>query len=207
MKTNAINSLRELQLQMPAIFEKYGNDNNFTQIALANPIAALEKIGMEFTDRAKDEIETYARFGKEGAKQISELRANINDTAGSFVDLNAPYQIAEIIISTGDFNVSKSSEQAKKGAGAGSSSVDKAALIKALESSPKKENNLWQDDLAQFSSMHPVLPLILQYRKLDAESPRFADKKNISAIQEKLNKGPLKNVVFTLTCDPVKLKK
>jgi hypothetical protein len=207
MRTDAINSLKELQLQIPAIFEKYGRDNNFTQIALANPIAALEKIGFQFTERAKDEIETYARFGKEGAKRIAELRAEINDTAGTSVNLNDPNQIVEIITSSGDRDVLKSSAKARKGSNAETSPVDKAALLKALENPPKKQGSHWQDDLTGFSSIHPVLPLILLYRKLDAENPKFADKKDVSVIHEKLKNGPLKNVVFTLTCDADKLKK
>ncbi len=76
MKTETIQSLKELQMRMPAIIDQYGSDNNFTKIALANPIIALERAGFHLTDSAKNEIEQYVRFGKEGLEKLHSLKEN-----------------------------------------------------------------------------------------------------------------------------------
>ena len=60
MKTETIQSLKELQLKMPAIIKQYGSDNNLTHIALANPIIALERAGLKFTDEAKKDTFVFS---------------------------------------------------------------------------------------------------------------------------------------------------
>ena len=57
MKPGKISSLREIQLQVPRILENYADDQELALIALANPLAALEKIGYTFSPSARQEIE------------------------------------------------------------------------------------------------------------------------------------------------------
>ena len=98
MKTETIKTLKELQLKMPAIIKQYGSDNNLTRLAMANPIIALERVGFTFTPDAKEEIESYVRFGKEGAKRIYDLREKINTTVGRKIDIKNSEQLAEAIL-------------------------------------------------------------------------------------------------------------
>jgi hypothetical protein len=56
----------------------------------------------------------------------------------------------------------------------------------------------WQDDLQPYSTLHPVIQLMIDYRKMQADNPPFAPAEQIPVIDEKLKQSPLKNVVFTL---------
>ena len=89
MEKTQISSLKELQLQMPRIVEEYGNNNELTAIALANPLLALEKIGYTFSPEAKTEIENHVRFGKENASRYMMLKKNIEQSVGATIDITS----------------------------------------------------------------------------------------------------------------------
>lgn len=199
MKTETIHSLKELQLRMPAIIKEYGNDNSLTLIALANPIIALERTGLKFTDQAKEEIETHARFGKEGASRYNELRKEISKTAGRNIDLKNHEHLEDLVA-----HLSKPADaagkhtQTKKTAYLANTPLEREKLLTALQSQPKKINGQWKDSLHAFASLHPLVPLLIEYRRMDVENPGFAHPKDISHIEDRLLKSPFKNVVFSL---------
>lgn len=192
MKNETIQSLKELQLRMPAIIKQYGSNNDLTHIALANPIIALERTGLKFTDQAKEEIEMYVRFGKEGVKWYNSLKEKIDTLAGTKIDLRNNEQIAEVIFRKESAPTKKSSYTAGH---------DKEKFMTALNSTPKKTEGRLHDDLAAFTNVHPLIPLLIEYRQIQAEHPPFTHPKDISRIEERLRKGPLMNVVFKLKRD------
>lgn len=201
MKTETIQSLKDLQMRMPAIIQQYGSDNNFTQIALANPIVALERAGLQFTESAKDEIEHYVRFGREGLDKLHYLKEDIYKHLGGQIDLNNTEQVSDAlmrILPQANNEQSFEYEQQTKAAYKPSPQLNRDSLKKMLRTEPKQVDNDWQDDLQPYSSSHAVLPLIIEYRKMQADNPRFAPPEQIPVIEEKLKKLPLKNVVFTL---------
>jgi hypothetical protein len=199
MKTEIIQSLKDLQLKMPAIINQYGKDNNLTKLALANPIAALERAGLTFTNEAKEEIETHVRFGKEGAKYYDDLKEKINAAAGTSIDLKNRELVADTIVRLAKQNdTSKPQKQIKKDDYQANIVIDRQKLLTTLNSPPKKTNNQWQDALSEFSAVHPLIPLLIQFRQMDAENPAFASSKDIPAIEERLRKSPFTNVVFSL---------
>jgi hypothetical protein len=183
---------------MPAIIKQYGSNNDFTRIALASPIAALEKTGLKFTDAAKEEIEAHVRFGKEGAKRFTELKENIFSAAGSRIDLKNNAQIAETILYLAGEKDTRKSASAKQAGEPLHYVIDRAKLTTAINTPPKKTADGWQDSLAEFRAVNPLIPLLLEYRQMDAGNSAFADAKDIPAIEKKLKNTPLSNVVFSL---------
>jgi len=194
-----IHSLKELQLKMPAIIKQYGSNNDFTLIALANPIAALEKTGLTFTDAAKEEIEAHVRFGKDGAQRYSALKESIAATAGAPLDLKNTGLLADTILRlAGSGTALKSKSPNKKEPERPIADIDRARLLDALNTRPGNSGDQWQDRLAAFSSVHPLIPLLLEYRRLEGEHSAFAAPQDIPAIEKKLRSTPLTNVVFSL---------
>ena len=199
METGIIHSLKELQLKMPAIIKQYGSDNNFTQIALANPILALEKTGLTFTDEAKAEIEAYVRFGKEDLARYVALKEKIDSIAGSKIDLANNDQVVDAVIRlVGQPDKIKPGTQTKKMPDPVVKIIDRDKLASALKSPPKKINDQWQDSLAEFKSDHPIVPLLMEFRQMESERTGFAQPKDMAGIEEKLRKSPFTNVVFSL---------
>jgi len=183
---------------MPAIIKQYGNDNNLTRLAMANPIIALERTGLTFTPEAKDEIESYVRFGKEGAKRLYDLREKISAAVGGKIDIRNPEQLADAILSkTVETDSTKQQPSVKKSAYR-QNSVDRAKLLEALKARPKKVDNQWVDQLAEFASVHPVVPLLIEYRQMESERTGFTDPKDIQHVEERIRKSPFTSVVFSL---------
>jgi hypothetical protein len=201
MKTETIGSLKDLQMRMPAIIQQYGTDNNFTQIALANPIIALERAGFHFTEGAKDEIEHYVRFGREGLDRLHFLKEDIYKHIVGQIDLNNAEQVGDALMRILPGESSDQYSGQEQGANAAYTPAikpDRDTLIRILKTPPKQAGENWQDDLQPYSTLHPVIQLMIDYRKMQADNPPFAPAEQIPVIDEKLKQSPLKNVVFTL---------
>ena len=165
---------------------------------MANPIIALERAGFTFTSEAKEEIESYVRFGKEGAKRIYDLREKINATVGRKIDIKNPEQLADAILSdTGEKELAKQHSPVRK-SGYAQKAADRAKLLEALKAKPKKVNNQWTDQLTEFASVHPLIPLLIEYRQMESERTGFTDPKDIQHIEQRIRKSPFTNVVFSL---------
>jgi hypothetical protein len=200
MNPETIQSLKELQVRMPAIIQQFGNDNKFTQIALANPIAALERAGFHFTENAKEEIENYVRFGRTGLDKLQVLRGDIFKYFGGQVNLNNTEALTDAILRVVPPSEEKTPGKSKqdKTAYTSSARLQRNELIKILNTEPKPGDKEWHDALQTYSTLHPIFPLVIEYRKMQAENPAFARPEQLRVIEEKLQKLPLKNVVFTL---------
>ena len=66
-----ISSVHDMQMLMPRLLEKYGNDSELAYIALANPLAALEKLGYTVTDDAKADLEIMHVLERKDLKSIT----------------------------------------------------------------------------------------------------------------------------------------
>lgn len=199
MNTKQIRSLKDLQLRMPDIIREYGSNNNFTQIALANPIIAMERAGFEFTEIAKDEIENYTRFGREGLDKLHVLKENIFKHTGRQFDLNNAEKLTDVLIgilpqSHETLNQTMMEKESDKQ----SITVNRNDLFDILKNAPHLKNHIWHDELLPYDSLHPVIPLLIEYRKLQTENPRFTSYEQISMVESKLKNSPIKNVVFNL---------
>ena len=200
MKAETVQSLKQLQGLMPEIIRQYGKDNNLTHIALANPIIALERIGLKFTETAKTEIEHYVRFGKEGLDKLQHLKENIYKHLGTQTDLNNPEQLSDSLVKISEQASKKQSKESGpiKGNQIKIDDSHRGKLMNALKSEPKQNGKDWQDDLQSYISHHPVFAQIIEYRKMLSDHPRFATSIEMPGIEEKLKHLPLKNVEFTL---------
>ena len=200
MKADIINSLKDLQSLMPAIIQQYGSDNELTQIALANPIIALERIGLQFTGTAKAEIEQYVRFGKQGITKMQGLRDSINKHLGRDTDLHNVDQLSDalmhIIEQRSNDQPPLDKEQANHQVV--KSAVQRHDLVSALHTKSNGSGAELEDGLQFYVSHHPVFAQLIEYRKMQADNPPFTSPQEIPVIEERLKNLPLLNVVFKL---------
>lgn len=213
MENEQINSLKDLQLQIPRLLDRMGNNQELTHIAIANPILALEKAGLRFSPEAKNEIANHIRFGKEKAAQYHSVQQELKSMLGKDPDeLNAS-SIAEIIVrkqpgmqehqdphqakqkSTQDHPESQQQPKSKKKS---PGDIDPKKLVDAIQSLPTKQDGHIRDPLEDFSSLHPAVPLLLKKRRLEFENPAFASEKDQDKVIKFIEKSPLTSVRFRL---------
>lgn len=177
---------------MPRLLEKYGSDTDLAYIALANPLAALEKLGYTITDEAKTELETYARFGRQDMERYNELKAKIFSLTGSTFNLQDDNETAAVFEKLMDKNAKASAPAAKKE----STSVKIKDLIL---SAPQFVKDKWTDKLEDAKDIHPAIPALLEFRKIENSVPRFADAATLEIIQQKKQSTPLTKIAFRLS--------
>jgi len=168
MEKTQISSLKELQLQMPRIVEEYGNNNELTAIALANPLLALEKIGYTFSPEAKTEIENHVRFGKENASRYMTLKKNIEQSVGAKIDVDDTQAVKQLL-----------EKELKK-----SAPGDKEKILSAIDKPVSFSKSELSDPLQKYKSQHPVLEQLVELRKLQALNPPLATQESIEKIQK-----------------------
>src|SRR5947207_10995354 len=92
-----ISSVHDLQMIMPRLLEEHGNNKELALIALANPLAALEKLGYNITEEARSDLESYARFGKQGSEKYNELKEKIFHLSGKKFNVNSTKATANVL--------------------------------------------------------------------------------------------------------------
>lgn len=185
-----ISSVHDMQMLMPRLLEKYGNDQDLAYIALANPLAALEKLGYTITDEAKTELESYARFGKQGMERYNQLKEQIFSLTGTTFNLQDDNETAAVFDKLVDKNVKATSVSKKE-------STSKISDL--ILSAPQFVKDKWTDKLEDAKDIHPAIPALLEFRKLENSVPRFADAATLETIQQKKQSTPLTNITFRLS--------
>ncbi|MEM7513526.1 MAG: hypothetical protein AAF388_21540 [Bacteroidota bacterium] len=96
-KNNQINSLKELEAVLPKVLKTINTDENLSLAAAYNPILAMEKVGLAFSEGAKSEIELNIRFGKQKAKEVSRMEKEIIQLAGEPLNLEDAQSVSKFI--------------------------------------------------------------------------------------------------------------
>lgn len=181
---------------MPRLLELYGNNQEITSMALANPLMALQMAGVVLSEDAKKEVELHVRFGKDKAAEVVELRKKIEESAGENFDPYNNESVAAIILKAASAMPSAVAEKKTK------SSVNlpgKDQLISMLNTLPVSEGNKIKDPLSEMEQLHPVVPLLMQLRKMDMLYPLFSTETNLNKVKAFIKKSPLKKVTFRLS--------
>lgn len=213
MVNEKINSLKDLQLQIPRLLERYGHNQELTRLALANPLLALEKAGIQISPEAKKEIGNHIRFGKDTAAQYKSIREELKTMTGKDPDDADASSMAEFILGNisgkqepheMNQNQQKSKQelqkdqQEQKGKKKSPPEINRKQLLDALQSLPEKKEDKITDPLESFKNLHPAIPLLLRKRRLDLEYPPFASENDQEKIMKFIDRSPLKIVVFRL---------
>ena len=193
-KTNEkkFSSLKELQLILPRILKTHADNQPLAMAALANPILALEKSGYSFTPQLRREIELRVRFGEQKAKELTSIQAAIFKSAKKSFDLDSPAELSLVLktLVMSRLRGKKSDKEAE---------INR--LIKAIEQ-PYLPQMRWSkqipDPLEKFKKIHEIIPLLLEYRRLEASEPRLASEQVFQQVYNGKRKIPVTNVRFRL---------
>ncbi len=194
-----ISSVKDLQLKMPKIIEEYGNNQEITVLALANPILALRKIGYQFTVEAEEQIETLIRFGPEGKEEYEKAESEIVNRSKEDFSLRDRKKLSSIVCKClsdsrgGDEKTATGKTSKKKPAIPSLQEVEKI-----LGESPVIVNGNYRDPLEVYAALDPIIPPLLTIRKLEAENPRLASEEDIPQILQKASNSVLQSVTFEL---------
>jgi DNA polymerase I-like protein with 3'-5' exonuclease and polymerase domains len=177
-----LTSWESAQQQISPIVAALNNNPALMMAAAANPLLALRELGYEIDERLNQELEDRIRFGLNNAQKLADLRERIFKDAGRRFDLDSPEALA---------NVLSSLVKAQKGART-FTPVETAALPFTLQ--PTRPS----DPLEELRNAHPIMEPLLEYRRMQASTPRFATKEFYEEIREKKRSHPVTRLVARL---------
>lgn len=187
-----IESWAQARRHVPAILEKVNADPRVALAAMVNPILAAEEFGYEFSSDVRGEIEERVRFGEQGAAERKTLRAQIFEKARQEFSLESPEDLHRILF-----------EELKIG------SPRKGQRRQWPECTPEEARDIVRpprrgpdgrfiDDLEPFARAHPIVPLLLRYRRAGAENPPFGSRADYDRVRRGQAKLPVGRVRYRL---------
>lgn len=198
--------MNELQKMMPRLLEKHQDDTKLMRAAMANPILALESIGVYLSPTLQTEVERKVRFDASSIKKLNALENEASKIAGKKLNLSSPTAVNSFL---------------KKAIGNSSLQGPKKAPTKSLfdtisdghrkplaftntlsRPAGAKKTYTPKDPLTAFKDQHELIPILIKHRSIEAAFPALASPavfKKIAANKSPLNAGiRFTNVRFRL---------
>ncbi|WP_459212051.1 hypothetical protein [Aquimarina rhabdastrellae] len=184
-----IKNLTELQKMMPRLLEKYGEEQHLVKAAMANPILALEHIGIKLTPKVAEEVESRARFGTETGDKIQKIQTKVNKLTGRDFDLESNTVITNFL-----------KKELKEELIIDNKIIPFSELKKSIIERPKtiaffNKKGSVIDPLQRFEKSHKLIPMLLEYRALQARIPALASIKVFNEILK--NSTDTKGIKFS----------
>lgn len=183
---------------MPRLLEKHQDDTKLMRAAMANPILALESIGVALAPELQTEVERKVRFDATSIKKMDRLEKEASKIAGKKLNLASTTAVNSFLKKA----IGNSTDQAPKKA---STSLFDTISDRPIQGSAfAKANTRYttKDPLTAFKDRHELIPILLKYRSIDAGFPPLASPavfKEILANKNPQNAGVrFNNVRFSL---------
>ena len=177
-----LGSWESAQQQIGQILAALNNNPGLMMAAAANPLLALRELGYEIEEGLEQEFEDRIRFGSHNAPKLAELRERVFKSAGRRFDLDSPEALAHALSSL--VKVQKSQRTFTP--------AETAAVPFTL--GPTRPS----DPLEELRNAHQIMEPLLEYRRMQASTPRFATKEFYDEIREKKRSHPVTSLVARL---------
>ena len=193
MARNApITTMEDLQRLVPSIVKAVNADAALMRLALVNPLLLLEELGHSLTDELRPQAERRVRFRTETAQRLDALASEVFKQAGERFDIDSPVALARVLFEKLKLPRKSSDADADADAdadvcGAADAPSDAPSAVPRLPPAIFKQPPA-TDALERLRDQHPVMPALLDYRRLDASEPRLAPR----ALYDRVRSGELK---------------
>ncbi len=183
---HVIGSWKEAQAVAPAIVARLNDNPRLLLAAAANPVLALRNLEYEIAPSFLEEFVDRLRFGPRGAVRMRQLRQEIFSQAGRVFDLNSPSEIEHVLF-----------ERMK---------IPKPWDV-ALEACHPLEFRFThdvKDPLEPLRGHHPLIELLLEFRRLNARAPGFAPPDLFEEIRAGKHRIPVVRMHARFRIEPLK---
>ncbi|MBR0696740.1 hypothetical protein [Bradyrhizobium lablabi] len=149
-----IDSIDQLEADLPSILERIHTDPELAIAAAVNPLLFLDEIGYSLSAKVSAEIEERSRFSRRQIARRHKAIAKIDEITKERADLSSPEAIVEIFAKLGLDDVRPDLGQT---GGRASGVLDFS-----------------EDFLAENRTRHPLFGALLELRRIEANSRLFA---------------------------------
>jgi hypothetical protein len=150
---------------------------------LTNPLLAVEELGYELAPGVAREVELRLRFGPGQRKQVRELEERICATAGRRVDPQSAEDLESVLF--GELKLRRPADMG---------SLGPPDVVDCGRKRVRREPFSWKDPLTALADAHPIVPLLLEYRDLQASRPPFAPRELYEQLKSGRRQLPIRSV-------------
>jgi hypothetical protein len=203
-KSQTISSMEELMKALPQIFKSANEDPDFGLRFAANPLMAAEEIGFTLTDELKSIATRRVRFSTATYERLQKLEQQVQELAGEQFDIDSGEAVSTVLFKK--LRLPHPQELlVKRGKGKERPEVSaagkpptgqlgaRAKLAAPLDVSIFGHKHI-ADPLEPLRDAHPIMLPLLEYRQLEASSPRLAP----HDLYERIRRGEVKTPVTRL---------
>ena len=183
-----INSIQEFQKVVPLIVKAINADQQLGLRALANPLLAAEELGYEVAPEVQRAAQRRIRFTKETAERLNMLEKEIYSLSEERFDIDNPQELGKILFDKLKLQAPEV-DQSHYQQRAASQWVNVEPLPPHIFDQPQLP-----DSLEVLREAHPVIAPLLEYRQLEASTPRLASREYYERIKRQEVKLPVTNV-------------
>ena len=169
-----LNSWKQAQQQVGDILAALNADPALMLAAASNPLLALQDLGYEVGENVQQEFEDRIRFEPADAQRLRSLREEIFKIAGEPFDLNSPEAVSKILSRLVNYK-----------------STHSLSVTEVAPPLPTSDEKIASDPLEKLRGLHPIIEPLLEYRHLDASTPRFASREVYDEIRQRKRAAPL----------------
>lgn len=196
-----ITSLHELQRRVPSFVQAINADERLVAGAAANPLFALEELGVTISPEFLPTVIRRIRFSLEVFNRLESLAERVHKLANRRFDIDSPSELARIL-----FDELKLPRPGTGHGGQVASTLHQSAtgdtVADPLPYSMGKLDLKIGDPLDELRDLHPIIEPLLEYRRLEATTPRLATRDAYRAVRAGEIKLPFKRLRVSLKRGP-----
>ncbi len=191
-----ITTLHELQRRVPSFVKAINADERLAAGAAANPLLALEELGFSIASELRPKVEWRVRFSLETFNRLESLTENIFQQVGGRFNIDSSSELARVLFD--ELKLPRPGSGPTQQAVAHADSIAGEVATAPLPYYMKKSESKVIDPLEELRGSHPVIEPLLEYRRLEATSPRLATPESYRKIRTGETELPIKRLRFNL---------
>jgi len=181
-----IQSFKEFHRLVPEILLRMNEDQELALRATANPLLAFREMGLRLTDEVEKEVEKILRFTPRERKQLEDLEKELHKHTEKPVDFRSNEEVGSFLLK--DLKLRKAKDFR---------SVESYDVLETARTLLSRKKKAWSDPLQELKDAHPVMPALLEYRRIYHGKPGFASKAYYNELKSGKRKLPITGIRLT----------
>jgi len=214
MPEHTIATFKAFHRLVPSIVKRLSEDRDLAVRAMANPVLAIEELGLDLAPEVAREVERRVRFSEERRSRLSAIETKLFEAAGERFDPESVEDIERVLFSrlklrrpaditslepppppgleAPRFAVKKIEARARKRASTRKAKAAPRFAVRRIEPPPRV------DPLERLKGAHPVVDLLLQHRAITSVVPKLSSRAGYEAVKKNPRGVPVANIVVRL---------
>ena len=181
-----IQTFKEFHRLVPEILQRMNEDQELALRAAANPLLAFREMGLVLTGEVEKEVEKILRFTPQERKRLEDLEKELHRHTEKPVDFRSDEEVGALLVK--DLKLKKVKI---------SKSVETSDVLESARILLSRKKAVWSDPLGELKDAHPMMPALLEYRKIYRGKPGFASKTYYNELKSGKRKLPITGIRLT----------